>query len=104
MSKLTLPSFPAPIRAPDIDIVSVVVANSLHKEIVEALLAAGKHVLCEKPLTDTVDDARAMVAAEKSDSIARLDFTYRRTPGLAAIRDFVQDGTLGEVHHVNAWY
>ena len=43
------------VNAPDIDIVSVVVANSLHKEIVEALLAAGKHVLCEKPLTDTVE-------------------------------------------------
>jgi len=93
------------VDADDIDIVSVVVANSLHKEIVEALLAAGKHVLCEKPLTDTVDDARAMVAAaEDSTSIARLGFTYRRSPGLAAIRDLINDGTLGEVHHVNAWY
>ncbi|MEY9258350.1 putative dehydrogenase [Brevibacterium epidermidis] len=93
------------VDADDIDIVSVVVANSLHKEIVEALLAAGKHVLCEKPLTDTVDDTRAMVAAaEGSASIACLGFTYRRSPGLAAIRDLINDGTLGEVHHVNAWY
>ena len=49
--------------APDIDAVSVVVANHLHREIVEGLLAAGKHVLCEKPLAGSLADAEAMVAA-----------------------------------------
>lgn len=93
------------VDADDIDIVSVVVANSLHQQIVEALLKAGKHVLCEKPLTDEVADAASMVAAaESADSIARLGFTYRRTPGLAAIKDLIDDGTLGDVQHVNAWY
>ena len=51
------------VDAPDIDAVSVVVANNLHREIVEALLAAGKHVLCEKPLAPSVEDAEAMVDA-----------------------------------------
>ena len=46
--------------APDIDAVSVVVANHLHREIVEGLLAAGKHVLCEKPLAGSLADAEAM--------------------------------------------
>ena len=46
-----------------INVVSVVVANSLHREMVEGLLAAGKHVLCEKPLSDTLEDARAMADA-----------------------------------------
>lgn len=93
------------VDADDIDIVSVVVANSLHKEIVEALLAAGKHVLCEKPLTDTVADAEAMVAsADAAGSIARLGFTFRRAPGIAAIADLIVDGTLGEVQHVDAHY
>src|SRR5699024_6820235 len=65
--------------AEDIDIVSVVVANSLQQEIVEALLAAGKHVLCEKPLTDTFTDAESMVAAaDRADSLACLGFTFRR--------------------------
>ena len=50
-------------EAPDIDAVSVVVANHLHREIVEGLLAAGKHVLCEKPLAGSLADAEAMVAA-----------------------------------------
>jgi len=45
---------------PDINAVSVVVANSLHREIVEGLVEAGKHVLCEKPLSDNLEDARAM--------------------------------------------
>src|ERR1700682_2039751 len=49
--------------APDIDAVSVVVANHLHREIVEGLLAAGKHVLCEKPLAGSLADAEAMGAA-----------------------------------------
>ena len=47
----------------DIDAVSVVVANHLHREVIEALLAAGKHVLCEKPLAPSVADARAMTEA-----------------------------------------
>ncbi|MET0496544.1 MAG: Gfo/Idh/MocA family oxidoreductase [Actinoplanes sp.] len=48
----------AVIDAPDVDAVSVAVANNLHREIVEATLAAGKHVLCEKPLAPSVDDAQ----------------------------------------------
>jgi len=56
--------------AADIDAVSVVVANHLHREIVEGLLAAGKHVLCEKPLAGSLADAEAMVAAaERSDRV-----------------------------------
>ena len=59
-------SWQAIAEADDIDVVSVVIANSLHREVVEGLLAAGKHVLCEKPLSDTLDDARAMAAAARS--------------------------------------
>ncbi len=43
-------------EAEDVDVVSVVVANHLHRKIVEALVAAVKHVLCEKPLSDTLED------------------------------------------------
>ncbi|MEK6311376.1 MAG: Gfo/Idh/MocA family oxidoreductase [Curtobacterium sp.] len=95
-------------EADDVDVVSVVVANHLHREIVEGLLAAGKHVLCEKPLSDTLEDARAMAdaarAAEADGVVGRVGFTYRRAPGLAAIRALVEDGTLGRVLHVSGRY
>ena len=91
--------------APDIDAVSVVVANHLHRPIVEALLAAGKHVLCEKPLAPTVADAEAMVeVAEKSDRVAAVGFTFRRSPAINAIREQITDGSLGKVMHFNGHY
>ncbi|RDH97867.1 putative dehydrogenase [Curtobacterium sp. AG1037] len=94
--------------ADDVDVVSVVVANRLHREVVEGLLAAGKHVLCEKPLADSLDDARAMADAARASVatgvLGRVGFTYRRAPGLAAIRELVQDGTLGRVLHVAGRY
>jgi predicted dehydrogenase len=91
--------------ADDIDVVSVVVANALHREIVDGLAAAGKHVLCEKPLSDTLDDARAMAAtAHKSSSLLRIGFTYRRSPAIAYARHLVQSGRLGRVLHFSGKY
>ncbi|PPF37567.1 Gfo/Idh/MocA family protein [Pseudoclavibacter sp. AY1H1] len=98
-------SWQAIAAADDIDVVSVVIANSLHREVVEGLLAAGKHVLCEKPLSDSIEDAHAMAdAAERADSIARVGFTYRRSPGIAYIRQLIQDGTLGKLLHFSGRY
>lgn len=95
-------------EADDIDVVSVVIANSLHREVVEGLLAAGKHVLCEKPLSDTMTDALAMAEAARAagakGQIARIGFTYRRAPGIAYIRDLIQDGTLGRPLHFSGRY
>ena len=91
--------------APDIDVVSVVVANHLHREIVEGLLAGGKHVLCEKPLAPTVEDGEAMVAAAKaSGRETAVGFTFRRTPAIAAIRQQLQAGAMGRPLHFNGHY
>ncbi len=98
-------SWQAIAAADDVDVVSVVIANSLHREVVEGLLAAGKHVLCEKPLSDTLTDAHAMaVAADQAATVARIGLTYRRSPGIAAIRDWIGDGTLGKVLHFSGRY
>ena len=98
-------SWQAIAEADDIDVVSVVIANKLHREVVEGLLAAGKHVLCEKPLSDTMEDARAMAeAARSASSLGRIGFTFRRTPGIAYIRDLIRSGTLGKVLHFSGRY
>ena len=98
-------SWQAIAEDPGISVVSVVVANSLHREMVEGLLAAGKHVLCEKPLSDTLDDARAMAdAARRAETVVRIGFTFRRAPAVAALRDLVTSGALGQVLHVDARY
>jgi predicted dehydrogenase len=83
-----------------------VVGNALHRPIAEALVAAGKHVLCEKPLAGSLEDARAMVALERdANVVTAVGYTYRRTPAIAAIRDHIRDGDLGDlsVFHGRYW-
>jgi predicted dehydrogenase len=79
----------------------------LHRDIVEAALAAGKHVLCEKPLAPSVEDAQAMVDAARAagDRVNAVGFTFRRSPALNAIREQIRNGRLGPVRHVvgNYW-
>jgi predicted dehydrogenase len=98
-------SWQAIVDADDIDAVSVVVANHLHREIAEALLASGKHVLCEKPLASSVEDAEAMVKAAKSSGrVAVCGFSYRRSPAASAIGDQIRNGALGDILHFNGRY
>lgn len=98
-------SWQAIAESDDVQVVSVVIANHLHREVVEGLLAAGKHVLCEKPLSDTLDDARAMArAANEASTVARIGFSFRRAPGIAFIRELIQRGDLGDVLHFSGRY
>jgi predicted dehydrogenase len=98
-------SWQAIADAPDVDVVSVVVANTLHREIVEGLLAAGKHVLCEKPLAPSVEDAAAMVAAARaSGRQTATGFTFRRSPAINAIRAQLESGTIGRPVHLDGHY
>jgi len=98
-------SWEAIVGATDIDVVSVAIANELHRPVVEALLAAGKHVLCEKPLAPSVEDAEAMVAAaEAAQTQAGVGFSFRRTPGINAVLEQLRDGSIGPVRHFNGHY
>ena len=91
--------------ADDVDVVSVVVANPLHRQIVEGLLDAGKHVLCEKPMAPTIEDAEAMVAAAgASDRETGIGFVFRRSPAIGAIREQLASGAVGRPLHFNGHY
>ncbi|MFH8568081.1 Gfo/Idh/MocA family protein [Streptomyces sp. NPDC017993] len=93
-----VPSWEAVAEDPTIDAVSIVVGNALHRPIAEALVAAGKHVLCEKPLSGSIEDARAMVELERAaDVVTSVGYTFRRSPAIAAIRDHVRGGELGDL-------
>jgi predicted dehydrogenase len=98
-------SWEAVAEADDIDAVSIVVANHLHREIAEALLASGKHVLCEKPLAPSVADAEAMVAAaEAAGKVASTGFSFRRSPAISAIGEQIRSGSLGDLLQFNGRY
>nr|WP_246568275.1 Gfo/Idh/MocA family oxidoreductase [Polymorphospora rubra] len=92
----------------DIDVIDVCTPGDSHAEIAIAALAAGKHVLCEKPLANTVDEARAMAAAAaeaRSVGVRSMcGFNYRRVPAIALMRQLVADGRIGEIRHVRATY
>ena len=101
-------SWQALVARGDIDLVDVCTPGNTHAEIAIAALEAGKHVLCEKPLANTVEEAEAMAAAAEkaaADGIrAMVGFTYRRVPAIALARKLVADGRIGTIHHVRAQY
>ena len=96
------------LRRDDIDLVDVCTPGDSHAEIAIAALEAGKHVLCEKPLANSVEDAKAMVASAESAAAqgvrSMVGFTYRRVPAIALARQLVQAGRLGTIRHIRAQY
>ncbi|MCI3934036.1 Gfo/Idh/MocA family protein [Streptomyces sp. AN091965] len=96
------------IARDDVDLVDVCTPGDSHAEIAIAALEAGKHVLCEKPLANTVEEAEAMVAAAERartrGQLAMVGFNYRRVPALALAREMVAAGRLGTLRHVRLTY
>ena len=92
----------------DVDLVDICTPGDSHAEIAVAALRAGKHVLCEKPLANTVAEAEAMTEAAaraaEDGRIAMTGFNYRRLPAIAQARRMIADGRLGTLRHVRAAY
>ncbi len=92
----------------DVDLVDICTPGDSHAEIAIAALEAGKHVLCEKPLANSVAEAEEMTrAAERAATLgvrAMVGFTYRRVPAVALARQLVAEGRLGTLRHVRAQY
>jgi predicted dehydrogenase len=92
----------------DVDLVDVCTPGRTHAEIAVAALEAGKHVLCEKPLANTIAEAEAMVAAAEAAAArgvrSMVGYTYRRVPAVQLARQLVADGRIGTVRHVRVQY
>lgn len=95
----------AVLERDDIDIVDVCTPGHLHAEVALAALAAGKHVLVEKPLANSVAECEQLVAAAaNAPGRALLGFNYRRVPALALARELVREGRIGTVQQARLSY
>jgi predicted dehydrogenase len=87
----------------DIQLVDVASTGNTHYEVVMAALAAGKHVYCEKPLANSLDQAREMLAtAKKAGVINVINFNYRRVPAIAFAKQLIAEGQIGDIRHWRA--
>jgi predicted dehydrogenase len=93
------------IERDDVGLVDVVTPGNTHREIVLAALEAGKHVICEKPLANSLAEAREMlVAAREAGTINAVCFNYRRAPAVQLAKRLVDEGRLGTIRHWRATY
>jgi predicted dehydrogenase len=101
-------SYEAVVADPDVDAVYIPLPNSLHAEWILHALAAGKHVLCEKPFTANAAEAAQVKAvadrAAGQDGLVVMEaFHYRYHPLARRMGEIVDSGELGELRHIEAW-
>ncbi len=93
------------VESADVDVVHICTPNHLHQPLAEAALAAGKHVVCEKPLaTDAAGAQRLVDAAASAGTAAAVPFVYRYYPTVREARDRVRTGVTGSVRLVHGTY
>jgi predicted dehydrogenase len=93
------------IDDPEIEVVDIATPNDSHPEIAIAAAQAGKHILCEKPLARTVEEARAMRDAVATAGVVNMvAFSYRRTPAVALARKLIDEGAIGTVRNFRGTY
>jgi predicted dehydrogenase len=93
------------VQREDIDLVDICTPNALHEPIAVAAAQAGKHVICEKPIARTADEARRMLDAARAANVRHMvAFNYRRVPALALAKQMIQEGKIGRIFHFNAVY
>lgn len=91
------------IARDDIDAVDICTPNDKHAEIAIAAAAAGKMILCEKPLARTVDEAEEMLKAVEAAGVKNtVWYNYRRIPAVTLAKQIVDSGKLGKIFHYRA--
>ncbi|MBA2468672.1 MAG: Gfo/Idh/MocA family oxidoreductase [Chloroflexia bacterium] len=93
------------VKREDISLVDVSTPGYTHRDVVMAALEAGKHVLCEKPLANSLQEAEEMLrAARQAGTINMVNFNYRRVPAVRFAKQLIDEGRLGEIRHWRAVY
>lgn len=93
------------IARPDVEVVDICTPPDSHHEIAMAAIAAGKHVLIEKPIAMNAVEAREMVAAAEEAGIKTLvGYSYRRTPAVLYARQLIDEGAIGRIHAFRGHY
>ena len=91
------------LEDPEIDAVYIALPNSLHAEWIARCAEAGKHILCEKPLTRTAAEAEEAVRKAEEAGVVLIEaFIYRFHPQTARIRELLDEGAIGPLRHVEA--
>ncbi|XFC38064.1 Gfo/Idh/MocA family protein [Stenotrophomonas indicatrix] len=93
------------VADPQVQVVHVCTPNHLHRPMAQAALEAGKHVICEKPLATTLEDAQALAALAASNAlVATVPFVYRYHPVIREARARIAQGDLGPLHLIHGSY
>ena len=93
------------VADPQVQVVHVCTPNHLHRPMAQAALEAGKHVVCEKPLATTLEDARALAALATANAlVATVPFIYRYHPVVREARARIAHGELGPLHLIHGSY
>ncbi len=86
------------LKDPDVNAVAIATPTRSHFDLAMKALEAGKHVLIEKPMTETVEQAKILIAeAKKRDLILMVDHTFIYTPAVRKIREMISSGDLGDI-------
>ena len=96
------------LNDPEIEVVSVCTPNNVHAEMAAAMLKAGKHVICEKPMAATSEQSKLMYDAAKEAAekgiISMVGYQYRRVPAIDEAKKIIDSGRLGEITNVRTQY
>jgi predicted dehydrogenase len=93
------------IERDDIDLIDIVTPNNTHAEIAIAAAEAGKHVICEKPLAMTLEQAQRMLEAVKKNNVVHMIcHNYRFAPAVQFAKKLISEGRLGKIYHMRATY
>lgn len=99
------PEWKRVVERKDIDVVDIATPGFLHRPMALAAARNGKHVICEKPLANTLAEAKEMLrAVEKAGVLHYVNYNYRRVPAVAYAKRLIEDGCLGDVYHYHGAY